>query len=461
MCLIYFNKSNRKKYIYIHIPNTGGKIIKDEIERCLNNKVIKKFNDYEYNLNLKYIPFNKLNKYVKSFKNTKIYSYIKNPYYRIIEIFLKNFKNKKIKEFKDFCKNILSKYKFDLSFNKDHINFYPQYLFLCNKDYKLKNIDVKKIESKLDLKEYNILKYFDNHSLKIINFIYKNDFEIFGYEKYKNIDDYTLKINKNLLINNSIQNNILENQHENYLENHNNFQNKVLIKKNNELLIILLRGHIRNSFDNDNLYNLIKEIYKNNNNLEIYISTFNIVQNSISWRNLEENNTKVDRNFIKKYFKDIFHLIKNIIIIDDQKINLIGNLEGKVGFSKAPLLGWKNYWYSKYQGIKYIYGINKNKNINILNIRFDIMSNSFSFRINDIQNFITENSNNNNINNNIFLKRYPFPGLDNMYIGTIESQYKLSYNFYFKLDEIILQNRNILYQEYLVYIVNKNLFKEY
>ena len=61
-------------------------------------------------------------------------------------------------------------------------------------------------------------------------------------------------------------------------------------------MIILLRGHIRNSFDNDNLYNLIKRINNEIGIKNIYIHSWNIQQNSLSWRKLEQINKPIDEN---------------------------------------------------------------------------------------------------------------------------------------------------------------------
>ena len=36
-------------------------------------------------------------------------------------------------------------------------------------------------------------------------------------------------------------------------------------------MILVLRGHIRNSFENKNLYDLVNEIYKKHTDLKIYM----------------------------------------------------------------------------------------------------------------------------------------------------------------------------------------------
>ena len=144
-------------------------------------------------------------------------------------------------------------------------------------------------------------------------------------------------------------------------------------------MILLLRGHIRLSFSNYYLKNLIKEIYNEDKDLVIYISTFNIIQNSTSWRKIATINTKVTEEMIKNYFKELSFLIKKIIIIDDSKIELIGNTVGNVCKTSMPLIGWKRYWYGKYQIINYINETFENKNEVVLNLMFDVFSNPDGF----------------------------------------------------------------------------------
>ena len=54
-------------------------------------------------------------------------------------------------------------------------------------------------------------------------------------------------------------------------------------------MILIIRGHIRNSFETKNLYNLIKEIHIIFPGLKIFIHTWNIFANNISWRNININ----------------------------------------------------------------------------------------------------------------------------------------------------------------------------
>lgn len=220
-------------------------------------------------------------------------------------------------------------------------------------------------------------------------------------------------------------------------------------------MILVLRGHIRNSFDNTNLFNLIKEIYNIDNNLSIYIHTWNIIANNISWRYINNNNTIVTKEMIYNYFGEFKNLIDTIIIDDDKNIKLIGNLNGNINNGLTPIIGWKNYWYGKHRIIDYIN--NKNININelIINLRFDIINNSNNFSIHEIIDFIKKNIGN-EFKKNIFIRDHECNGIDNIYIGNINTMYKLTHYFNYFLDDILTNNTDTIHQERLVYRINKN-----
>ena len=64
-------------------------------------------------------------------------------------------------------------------------------------------------------------------------------------------------------------------------------------------MIIALRGHIRNSFDNNDLYKLIKKIVDDSPDTKIYIHTWHVKQANVSWRKLEKNDMLVTEEIIK------------------------------------------------------------------------------------------------------------------------------------------------------------------
>lgn len=237
-------------------------------------------------------------------------------------------------------------------------------------------------------------------------------------------------------------------------------------------MILIIRGHIRNSFKTKDLYNLIIKIYNIFPNLKIFIHTWNIFSNNISWRHIDVNSQIVNDEIIYEYFDELKHLIKHIIIDDDTKIQLIGNLCGKINNGQMPIIGWKNYWYGKYKIIDFLYNTHNNENnvnennVNddnnqnemIINFRFDLLDNSNSFDETTIINFIKNNTEIKFIKNIFLFNDEHHYGIDNIYIGNINTMYKLIHSFYYELDDIISKNNDIKNQEKLVYRINSILF---
>ena len=203
-------------------------------------------------------------------------------------------------------------------------------------------------------------------------------------------------------------------------------------------MILLLRGHIRNSFKDHAFYGLVKNICLLDDTLEIYIHTWNIIQNTVSWRSLDENNTTVTEAMILEYFGDLASRIKHIIIENDADIKLIGNVEGRLPKSiLAPLIGWKRYWYSTYQVVNYVYCLgNIDPTREVINCRFDILRNSNSIKPDTVLSFIKQHKGARFLKN-WFNRRGNGAGVDNIYIGSIETQHKLVSHFYFNLDSIL------------------------
>lgn len=233
-------------------------------------------------------------------------------------------------------------------------------------------------------------------------------------------------------------------------------KNKHLIAK--QKIIILLRGHIRNSFDNDLLYNYIKqitEIY----DTRIYIHTWDIQQSNISWRDMETLNTKITPKLIRDYFKDCS--IHSITINNDKHIQLIGKLKGTVTHrSPMPIIGWKNMWYGMYTNISKIKKEINNTSIPILNLRFDLF-NVFKDQINYISvdravQFIFNNYNT-TYKKNVFVYENVKTGIDNIFIGNINTMYKLIEHFHYHLDEISLNYSNVVSQEFIVFLENNKI----
>lgn len=223
-------------------------------------------------------------------------------------------------------------------------------------------------------------------------------------------------------------------------------------------MILIIRGHIRDSFKTKNLYNLIKEIDNTFPDLKIFIHTWNIFANNVSWREITVDNQNVNNEIIYNYFDDLKHLIKHIIIDDDTKIELIGNLSGNIGNSPMPIIGWKNYWYGKYKIIDYLYNAPIDENETIINCRFDIMNNSNNFDEINIIRFLITNSEIDFTKNKFLFDDDNHLGIDNIYIGNVLTMYKLIKKFFYELDDILSKNNDIFHQELLVYRINSTLF---
>ena len=215
-------------------------------------------------------------------------------------------------------------------------------------------------------------------------------------------------------------------------------------------MILVLRGHIRNSFKDDRLYKFIKDLSELYPDLKLYIHTWSVLQSKISWRTLEENTAAVTETLLLNYFKDLSPRIKKIIIENDQKIQLIGATEGLIRRTKAPLIGWKRYWYGKYQIAKYLKET-ADPAESVMNTRFDLFHLPyFSHEESVFFSFLQANP---HPTQNQFLRNGCFPGMDNFYIGTVDTQFRLAERFHHQLDYIIEFHKNIFidYQEYYVF----------
>lgn len=220
-------------------------------------------------------------------------------------------------------------------------------------------------------------------------------------------------------------------------------------------MILLIRGHIRNCFDNNEFYILLKniiEIIETVDDLDIYIQTWNIKQSNISWRTIEEIVEEVTEETISTYFRDLNPYINHISILDDKKIQLIGDLSGNICSTKAPKIGWKNMLYGICQELNYIKE-NVSTNPLIINMRFDVVNNSCPLHPNFILSFINQNL---TYSKNIMkvFNDNGCPGIDNIYIGKLDNMHSFLNNLYLNLDEIIKKYEGIFHHELIFFYEN-------
>lgn len=170
-----------KYYVYIHIPKNNGKTIRTSYKTNKNITIVKSYwgRNFKLNLDLAHIPYILKDAYIDSDIEYNYFTYTRNPYDRIISAYFYKNPNQNINDLKIFIKNVLSITVFSLEFHKDIIHYYPQYLFVCDNSLHISpNIHISKLET---IKSYNLIDYFDNECIEIINKIYQNDFVLFDY----------------------------------------------------------------------------------------------------------------------------------------------------------------------------------------------------------------------------------------------------------------------------------------
>ena len=136
----------------------------------------------------------------------------------------------------------------------------------------------------------------------------------------------------------------------------------------NDKLALIIRGHVRDSFDDNKLYDLIKKftlLY----DVDIYISTFNIKNGGkIYSKENGLNNMEITEKCILEYFGDTKKFIKKIIF----NSNNIGNNDKMIGqISRNKFL---HMWKSIYNAVKYIKNEATTNYNYVFNIRFDYFS---------------------------------------------------------------------------------------
>lgn len=224
---------------------------------------------------------------------------------------------------------------------------------------------------------------------------------------------------------------------------------------------LLIRGHIRNSFNDDKLIALMRH-FAENYDLTIFLHTWNVVQNKLSWRPMEDISNEVDENVVRSYFKELEPLIKTLIIEDDKKIKLHGKTEGNIGRTPCPVLAWKNMYYGKLRLINAASELVGPDEVAV-QTRFDLMSNSFSPNITEIIEFLKHNYDpvfNGDQEERIrFLRMHCFLGMDNIYMASISNMQKFIRYMYFDMDRILRVHEATIHQEHISFHERKWAFE--
>ena len=210
---------------------------------------------------------------------------------------------------------------------------------------------------------------------------------------------------------------------------------------------LFIRGHIRDGLFTRDLSKHISHLRSLPNvKLHVFMQTWNKAEAASSYRDLNKHSQicKVDQGLLNHYFSEHGDIIKNVIILDDEKIKLIGETEGIVARSKIPKIAWKRMWYGINTGLDSI----DNSYDRVINTRFDYFTRPIC-----------------RSNVRVCLKmfhsrglqfRYPKysgspVGVDNYYCGSVSQMKQISNVFHNDLDSIIAKYPHTVYQEELVY----------
>lgn len=341
----------------------------------------------------------------------------------------------------------------DIVYNKntalDHFNNHGKNE---GRTYKIYNPHNKLYESYLDIiiksieNNYeNLLIYSDLFDIKELNI--KSSKEILT-SCYKFIEFPPIYLEKsefcdvrNMLISKLPLNEIFPN-----VSNNLTLKEKIVKKK----ICVLIRGHVRNSFENNKLYEFIVDLSKIFD-VKIVISCWNLFNTSRSWDYKEENNRHVKRSDFHDYLKDMSNLIEKVIISDSDCYD--ENLLGNVSNSKIKKSTWAHMWKGMLIGIN---NIDESKYDIILNLRCDLFSYYTDIKINFEKKLIIRDIIS-NISKNLkygFLKLDKnnsfYCGIDNFFMSNCKDMENLIYDFNFNLESIIMNYPNVSYQEYLV-----------
>lgn len=181
MCYVYNLRG--QKYIFIHIPKSCGRHIRETIRKQYPTIIFNGW-DIKNNFDKAHVPRCLLFRYVKSIAVYNMFTYVRNPYDRAVSTYGHMATSKKTPAgFAKFVKERLAKMAFTPEYNAKIIHAYPQYMFLTdmagNVDPK---IDIRKVEDYETPPVYDRNAYYtDDAVVEIVERIYRRDFELFGY----------------------------------------------------------------------------------------------------------------------------------------------------------------------------------------------------------------------------------------------------------------------------------------
>lgn len=222
-------------------------------------------------------------------------------------------------------------------------------------------------------------------------------------------------------------------------------------------IALALRGHERSSFSNPNLRGFVTSLVSRDDiEIDIYVQTWNMSDCRKSWRPTQKTQYQITEARIKEYFGEVICArIKSIIILDEDNIELLGNLDGNLGRTLLPIKSWKNMWMGKYRLSEEIlfHGVNYEF---VLNMRLDHFLCIFNKRmgVTDVAclySFINKLlSHDFTTSQCVLINNKRIAGIDNIYACSTNFFENMCSEFYTNLDDILKIFTIRTNQEFLV-----------
>lgn len=216
-------------------------------------------------------------------------------------------------------------------------------------------------------------------------------------------------------------------------------------------LNIALRGHVRQSMSDRKLKDFldtISESFQTN----VFAHAWDVVQNSLSWRNVEEISDVVTEEMVSDYLSGL-RLI-GLKVESDKNLTHPGSILGCVGRTRCPVLGWKNMYRGKVEVCSMIEKSEPPESVT-LQMRFDIFSNPYSPRANDVVRFVKRDYEHLRLELDKerirFLHMHCFVGIDNMYMARNSDMLKFVSYMYYDMDRILVDHNQMHHQEHIAF----------
>lgn len=232
---------------------------------------------------------------------------------------------------------------------------------------------------------------------------------------------------------------------------------------------LVIRGHIRDSFENGRLREVVKNL-NDSMGIRVVVHTWNIRRSALSWRTMPEDARPVDESMVLDYFGEASSLIDKVIVDDDSKVSLPGNLEGVVSMSWAPVRGYKLMFYGMMRAAEAAVGLYGREEMAV-QMRFDAFSNWVKASHGQIKEFVKSAPSEwepirfmirpadspAELSSRFYRWLAHGPeyephwtvGIDNVYMAKAGHMLDFQRHMYFRFDEINAKYRGFVHQEWL------------